>query len=92
MAKYVKLKKDYIPGLGDSVDLLIIGGRSDPVVVQSLKLLPGSWTTFFLACPETSDGPCGSEVNVRFLTLSQVSSPSISTANLHILNIHGRLS
>jgi len=42
MVQYVKLKKDYILGLGDSVDLLVVGGRSDPVMVQTLKLLLGS--------------------------------------------------
>lgn len=92
IAKYVKLKKDYIPGLGNSVNLLIISGRSDPIVVQSLKLLPRSWTTFSLACRGTGNGPYGSEVSVRFPILGQVSPPSISIANLRILNMHGRLS
>lgn len=92
MVQYVKLKKDYIRGLGDTVDLLVIGARSDPVVVQTLKLLPGSWTTFFLACETTGEDFLNDKSRARFRLVGQVSHPSISLTNLHLLNMHGRLS
>ncbi|KAK5093738.1 hypothetical protein LTS08_008851 [Lithohypha guttulata] len=38
MARHVKLKKDYIPGLGDSADLAVVGGQSDPWTAASLGL------------------------------------------------------
>jgi len=92
MVQYVKLKKDYILGLGDSVDLLVVGGRSDPVVVQTLKLLPGSWTIFFLACGKPEEDLLNDKVLAYFQLVGQVSHPSISLNDLHILNMQGRLS
>ena len=45
----VKLKKDYIPGLGDSADLVMVGGRRDTSAVYALGLGNLSWTIFYLA-------------------------------------------
>ena len=45
----VKLKKDYIPGLGDSADLVMVGGRRDASAVYALGLGNLSWTIFYLA-------------------------------------------
>ncbi|KAK5956428.1 hypothetical protein OHC33_003005 [Knufia fluminis] len=92
VTQYVKAKKDYIPGLGDSVDLLVIGGRCDPVVVAGLALVPSTWTTFFLACPYVDRENGGIEVSPSFHIVGTVSRPSISMSDIQFLNAHGRLS
>jgi DNA ligase-4 len=90
--RYVKLKKDYIPGLGDSADLVVIGGRRDPSTAESLGLMRGSWTTFFLACRETGDDCHDAEAPMTFRIVGQVSRPSISVPDIRYLNARGRLS
>ncbi|KAK5936544.1 hypothetical protein PMZ80_011231 [Knufia obscura] len=92
VTQYVKVKKDYIPGLGDSVDLLVIGGRCDPVAAASLSLMPGTWTSFSLACREVDQEGCRVELSPSFRIVGTVSHPSISISNIHFLNAHGRLS
>jgi DNA ligase-4 len=35
---FIKLKKDYIPGLGDTADFVIVGGRQDAGDAQDLQI------------------------------------------------------
>ena len=49
--RWIKLKKDYIPGLGDTVDLALVGGHydaQDATAFSSPK--PLKWTHFLVAC------------------------------------------
>ncbi|KAK5069417.1 hypothetical protein LTR51_008667 [Lithohypha guttulata] len=92
VARHVKLKKDYIPGLGDSADLAIIGGRCDPLTAHSLGLAPGLWTTLFLACRETGCRCHTEGVITCFRIVGQVSPPSVSMPDIRFLNAYGRLS
>ncbi|KZW03301.1 hypothetical protein EXIGLDRAFT_828657 [Exidia glandulosa HHB12029] len=48
---WVKLKKDYIPGLGDTLDLAIVGAAWDKDRGRELGVGPGTFTTFWLGCP-----------------------------------------
>ncbi|KAI5300835.1 hypothetical protein KEM55_004587 [Ascosphaera atra] len=51
---WVKLKKDYLPGLGDTADFAIVGAAYDPASLpppnKALKNI--RWTTFFIGCLE----------------------------------------
>jgi len=47
----IKLKKDYIPGWGDSADQVIVGGRCDATAALMMGDIDLSWTTFYLAYP-----------------------------------------
>ena len=48
----IKLKKDYITGLGDTADFAIVGGSREARVEEALGLGQLSWTTFHIGCLE----------------------------------------
>lgn len=45
---WVKLKKDYIPGYGDTVDLALIGATWDKDRARELGVAPTVYTTFYI--------------------------------------------
>ncbi|KAF8216343.1 hypothetical protein K438DRAFT_1703159 [Mycena galopus ATCC 62051] len=45
---WVKLKRDYIPGFGDCVDLVILGGSWDKNRARELRVAPNAYTTFYI--------------------------------------------
>ncbi|KAJ7126560.1 hypothetical protein C8R43DRAFT_1134885 [Mycena crocata] len=45
---WVKLKKDYIPGYGDCVDLLVLGASWEKERGRELRVAPNTYTTFYL--------------------------------------------
>ncbi|KAK2814012.1 hypothetical protein FQN50_000416 [Emmonsiellopsis sp. PD_5] len=58
---WIKLKKDYIAGLGDTADFAIIGARYDSQeasngILREIKCL--KWTSFFVGCLEKSEKQC----------------------------------
>jgi hypothetical protein len=55
MTQYMKLKKDYIPSLSDSVDLLVISGRFNFITIKYLKLRLRLLIIFFLAYQDINE-------------------------------------
>ncbi|KAL8924259.1 MAG: hypothetical protein Q9172_002772 [Xanthocarpia lactea] len=47
---WIKLKKDYIPGLGDTADFAVVGAGYDASRAARLKCLMTKWTHFHLGC------------------------------------------
>lgn len=86
----IKLKKDYIKGCGDTVDLCIIGGRRDQTVVEELGMGSLSWTTFYIACLENKEEVRRFDATPIFRVLDTVSPPGISKDEIRHLNAHGK--
>lgn len=86
----IKLKKDYIAGLGDTVDLCIVGSRRDQIVVDELKIGELSWTSFYLACIENREEVRRFDAKPTFRLLDVLSSHNISKDNILYLNMRGQ--
>ncbi|KAI1615402.1 DNA ligase, partial [Exophiala viscosa] len=84
--RVIKLKKDYIHNLGDTVDLCIIGGRRSQIVVDQLGIGPLSWTTFYIACIENKEQVRRHNKKPVFRIIDTVSIHGISKDNIRHLN------
>ncbi|CAG8405209.1 unnamed protein product [Penicillium salamii] len=87
--RWIKLKKDYIPGLGDTVDLAIIGANYNSRDVQSLSQIRKlKWTHFFVGCllnkEELQDGSLP-----HFRVVDVIGRHSMSLQNMQLLNQFG---
>jgi hypothetical protein len=88
--RQVKLKKDYIVGLGDSADLAIVGGRRDAKDEYELRMGKLWWTTFYLGCLENKEEVGRNDVKPRFRIVAMVDRHSISKPDLQHLNQLGQ--
>ncbi|OOG00063.1 hypothetical protein ASPCADRAFT_139198 [Aspergillus carbonarius ITEM 5010] len=91
--RWIKLKKDYIPGLGDTVDLAIIGARYNPqdaMALQQLKKL--LWTEFFIGCLVNKEDVMQFDVTPKFRVLDAINHKCMNTKHMQILNQFGQFS
>jgi DNA ligase 4 len=88
----IKLKRDYITGLGDVADLAIVGGRRDAKDEQALNMGKLSWTTFHLGSLENRDEVHRFAVRPRFQIVGEVSTAkkTLSPEGTRLLNERGK--
>ncbi|KZT18333.1 DNA ligase/mRNA capping enzyme [Neolentinus lepideus HHB14362 ss-1] len=71
---WVKLKKDYIPGHGDAVDLVLLAARWDKDRGRELRVAPGTYTTFYLgALKNSAECKINSSTKPDFQVLAEAS-------------------
>lgn len=85
---FIKLKKDYIPGLGDTADLIIVGGRRDARDEQELGAGKLWWTSFYLGCVENKEVSLG-DSKPRLRIVDMIDRHGISKRDIIHLNRHG---
>lgn len=87
----IKLKKDYIAGLGDSADLCIVGGHRDPKIETELDIGRLSWTTFYVGC--LTNKPDVQRFNARptFRIIDRLGPGSMSKDDILAMNFEGQL-
>ncbi|KAL4750077.1 hypothetical protein BDW72DRAFT_194203 [Aspergillus terricola var. indicus] len=91
--RWIKLKKDYIPGLGDTVDLVLVGAAYNARDATILGLAKKeTWTHFFAGCLENKEAVLQSNAEPRFRIIDVIDQHGISRANMQTLNILGKYS
>ncbi|RAL03067.1 ATP dependent DNA ligase domain protein [Aspergillus ibericus CBS 121593] len=90
---WIKLKKDYIPGLGDTVDLAIVGARfnsRDAMALHQIKKL--LWTEFFIGCLVNKAAVVQFGVTPKFRVVDSINYNCMNTKHMQILNRFGEFS
>ncbi|GAB1312558.1 hypothetical protein MFIFM68171_02768 [Madurella fahalii] len=85
----IKLKKDYIPGFGDTADLIVVGGRRDARDEQEIGAGKLWWTSFYIGCVENKGEAVLTESKPRLRIIDTIDRHCISKADIVHLNRHG---
>lgn len=90
-ARWIKLKKDYIPGLGDTADFALIGARYEPkhgsLLSENRQL---SWTEFFIGCLDNNEDVRRLGSLPRFRIVDTISIHSLNKNDMQVLNQWGK--
>ncbi|KAL5492554.1 hypothetical protein ACEPAI_4001 [Sanghuangporus weigelae] len=65
---WVKLKKDYIPGFGDSVDLTLVGASWDKDRGRALRVSTSTYTTFYVGAISSQTKSVCANANNHYMT------------------------
>lgn len=88
--RWIKLKKDYIPGLGDTVDLALIGAVYNAQEATSLSPIKRlRWTHFLVGCLVNKDAAVQGEDTPRFRVVDLVNRHCMHHRFMQILNQFG---
>lgn len=91
--RWIKLKKDYIPGLGDTIDLALIGAAYNSRDASTLGLgKEVAWTHFFVGCLDNKDSVLQSNAEPRVHVLDVIDHHCMSQPNMRMLNNFGKYS
>lgn len=89
--RWIKLKKDYIPGLGDTADFALIGGRYDAKDAAALKDIDKlSWTHFHVGCLENKDAVAHFGAKPRFRVVDMIGRHNLKAKYIQLLNQLGQ--
>ena len=85
-SRFIKLKKDYIQGLGDTVDFSIVGGRRDSIDEQELGMGKLQWTSFYIGCLENKEQVCRLDSKSIFRIVDKVNRHGMAKEDIIIPN------
>ena len=86
---WIKLKKDYIQGLGDTADFAVVGAGYDSKAAKTASIKNLSWTHFHIACLENKEDVLRFDAKPLFKVVDAVSQ-SINRQDLDTINQLGR--
>ena len=88
-SSWIKLKKDYIAGLGDTADFVVVGAGYDSAAASKCGEKHLSWTHFHIACLKNRGGVVQLGAKPSFVVLDAVNQ-SLNLNHLRYLNQHGQ--
>ncbi|KAL5340600.1 hypothetical protein BJX70DRAFT_101719 [Aspergillus crustosus] len=89
--RWIKLKKDYIPGLGDTLDLALVGASYNARHASALGLKKdSSWTHFFVGCLDNKNAVLQSNAEPRYRVVDVLDHHGMSEPNMQTLNRFGK--
>lgn len=86
---FCKLKKDYIPGCGDTADFAIVGGRRDAKEEQMVGIGKLWWTSFYIGCLENKGEVSRFNAKPKLRIIDVIDQHSVSKENILYLNQNG---
>ena len=86
---WIKLKKDYIQGLGDTADFAVVGGGYDAAEASRLGLKNVAWTHFHIGCLQNKEDVVRFQAKPKF-TVVDAFNQSIMAHDMETLNQLGK--
>ncbi|KAL3463624.1 hypothetical protein BJX64DRAFT_256612, partial [Aspergillus heterothallicus] len=89
--RWIKLKKDYIKGLGDTIDVALVGASYNARDASEISVGNGlSWTHFYVGCLENKDAFMQTAATPNFCIVDAIDHHSMSPTVMQTLNKLGK--